>query len=74
MTDVSTRTSRQAEWMQAPVGGGPITRPVVLGIVLLISLLFLVVPLALIVVSGFASGVGAFFKISPNRPRCTRSG
>ncbi|RTL53584.1 MAG: sulfate ABC transporter permease subunit CysW [Bradyrhizobiaceae bacterium] len=68
MTDVSTGTSRQtassrqAEWMQAPVGGGPVTRPLVLGTVLLISLLFLVVPLVLIVVSAFASGAGVFLK------------
>ena len=62
MSDLFTRTSRQAEWMQAPVGGGRITKPVVLGLVLLVSLLFLVVPLALIVVSGFSSGVGAFFR------------
>ncbi|MBX9711602.1 MAG: sulfate ABC transporter permease subunit CysW [Xanthobacteraceae bacterium] len=61
MSDLFTR-SRQAEWMQAPVGGGPVARPLVLGVVLIISLLFLVVPLALIVTSGLASGVGVFFK------------
>ncbi|HEY0235131.1 MAG TPA: sulfate ABC transporter permease subunit CysW [Afipia sp.] len=62
MAEEFTRSSHQAQWMQAPVGGGPVTKPVVLGIVLATSLLFLVVPLALIVVSGFASGAGAFFK------------
>lgn len=62
MADLSPRASRQAQWMQAPVGGGRITKPIVLGIVLLISLLFLVVPLVLIVTSGLSAGVGVFFK------------
>lgn len=62
MADSPVRTSRQAQWMQAPVGGGPVAKPLVLGIVLVISLLFLVVPLALIVTSGLASGIGVFFK------------
>lgn len=62
MADPAAPTSRQAQWMQAPVGDGPVTKPLVLGIVLLISLLFLVVPLALIVTSGLASGVDVFFK------------
>jgi sulfate/thiosulfate transport system permease protein len=61
MSELFSR-NRQAEWMQAPVGGGPVTKPIVLGIVLVISLLFLVVPLALIVTSGLASGIDVFVK------------
>lgn len=62
MSEFLTRDSHQAEWMQAPVGGGRIARPIVLGLVLFISVLFLVVPLALIVSSGLSSGIGVFFR------------
>ena len=62
MSEFLTRDSHRAEWMQAPVGGGRIARPIVLGLVLFISVLFLVVPLALIVSSGLSSGIGVFFR------------
>jgi len=50
------------EWMVTPVGAGPVARRVVLGIVTVITLLFLVAPLALIVSSALSQGVGVFFR------------
>jgi sulfate transport system permease protein len=50
------------DWMVTPVGAGPVARRVVLGIVGVITLIFLVAPLALIVSSAFAQGVGVFFR------------
>jgi sulfate transport system permease protein len=49
-------------WMVTPVGAGPVTRRVVLAIVLVITLLFVVAPLALIVTSAFSQGVAVFFR------------
>ncbi|MDB5567228.1 MAG: Sulfate transporter, permease protein CysW [Tardiphaga sp.] len=50
------------EWMVTPVGAGPVARRVVLGIVAVVTLLFLVAPLALIVSSALSQGVGVFFR------------
>ena len=50
------------EWMVTPVGAGPIARRVVLGIVAIVTLVFLVAPLALIVSSALSQGVGAFVR------------
>jgi sulfate transport system permease protein len=48
------------EWMITPVGAGPVVRRVVLAIVGVITLLFLVAPLALIVSSALSQGIGVF--------------
>ena len=48
------------EWMTAPVGAGPVARRVVLGIVAVVTLLFLVAPLALIIGTALSQGVGVF--------------
>ena len=50
------------EWMVTPVGAGPVARRVVLGIVAVVTLLFLVAPLALIVSSALSQGVGVFVR------------
>ncbi|MEH2475201.1 sulfate transport system permease protein [Nitrobacteraceae bacterium AZCC 2161] len=50
------------EWMVTPVGAGPVARRVVLGIVAVVTLLFLVAPLALIVSSALSQGIGVFFR------------
>ncbi|MGM4923886.1 sulfate ABC transporter permease subunit CysW [Tardiphaga sp. 804_B3_N1_9] len=56
-------TSERAhtEWMVTPVGAGPVTRRVVLGIVAILTLLFLIAPLALIFSSALSQGIGTFF-------------
>lgn len=56
-------TSERAhtEWMVTPVGAGPVTRRVVLGIVAVLTLLFLIAPLALIFSSALSQGIGMFF-------------
>lgn len=46
----------------APVGGGPSTRRIVLGVVLVVTALFLVAPLALIFTSALSQGYGVFLK------------
>jgi sulfate/thiosulfate transport system permease protein len=51
-----------SEWMVTPVGAGPVARRVVLGVVTVVTLLFLVAPLALIVSSALSQGVGVFFR------------
>lgn len=55
-------THQKGGWIVTPVGAGPITRRVVLGIVLVITALFLVAPLVLIVTSALAKGVGVFLQ------------
>jgi sulfate transport system permease protein len=60
MKPVSERA--HTEWMVTPVGAGPVARRVVLGIVTVVTLLFLVAPLALIVSSALSQGVGVFFR------------
>jgi sulfate transport system permease protein len=50
------------EWMVTPVGAGPVTRRVVLGIVAVLTLVVLIAPLALIFSSALSQGVGTFFK------------
>jgi sulfate transport system permease protein len=61
---MSRETSERAhtEWMVTPVGAGPVTRRVVLGIVALLTLVVLIAPLALIFSSALSQGVGAFFR------------
>ena len=58
---MSDQRSR-GEWMVTPVGGGPVARRVVLGIVLVLTLLVLIAPLALIFSSAFSQGLGVFFR------------
>jgi sulfate transport system permease protein len=48
------------EWMVTPVGAGPVARRVVLAIVAILTLLFLIAPLALIFSSALSQGVGPF--------------
>ena len=57
-------TSERAhtEWMVTPVGAGPVTRRVVLGIVAVLTLVVLIAPLALIFSSALSQGVGVFFR------------
>ncbi len=50
----------QQAWMVTPVGGGPTTRAVVLGVVAVITALFLIAPLVLILVSALRPGLGVF--------------
>jgi sulfate transport system permease protein len=52
---------RPASWMTRRVGDGLITRRVVLGIVLVLTLFFLVAPLVLILTEALSRGVGTFF-------------
>jgi sulfate transport system permease protein len=61
MSDPSAH-QEHAEWMHAPVGGGPLIRRVLLGVVVLITALFLVAPLVMIVTSGLSAGIGTFFR------------
>lgn len=46
----------------APVGGGSLTRRIVLGVVLVVTALFLAAPLALIFTSALSKGYGVFLK------------
>ena len=55
-------TRPNGSWMVTPVGAGPVARRIVLGIVFVITLLFLVAPLALIVSSALSQGVGVFLR------------
>lgn len=57
-------TSERAhtEWMVTPVGAGPVTRRVVLGIVAMLTLLVLIAPLALIFSSALSQGIGVFVR------------
>lgn len=52
----------QSEFMVTPVGAGPVTRRVVLGIVFVLTLLVLIAPLALIFSSALSQGVVVFFR------------
>jgi sulfate/thiosulfate transport system permease protein len=49
-------------WMVTPVGAGPVTRRVVLGIVFVLTLLVLIAPLALIFSSALSQGLEVFFR------------
>ncbi len=55
-------TRQNGNWMVTPVGAGPVARRVVLGIVAVVTVLFLVAPLALIVTSAFSQGIGVFMR------------
>lgn len=52
----------QAEWMHRPVGGGLVTRRVMIAVTLVITAFFLLAPLVLIIASAFSLGVGTFFR------------
>jgi sulfate transport system permease protein len=52
----------QAEWMQTPVGAGPVTRRVLIALVAVITAFFLVAPLVLIFASALSLGIGRFFQ------------
>lgn len=52
----------QAEWMHKPVGGGPMTRRVIIGVTLFVTAFFLLAPLVMIVASAFSLGVGTFVR------------
>lgn len=60
--DTPLKTAPKKDWMVTPVGAGRVTRLVVLGIVGLITLFILVAPLAVILSSAFAQGVGVFLR------------
>ena len=49
-------------WMVTPVGAGPVTRRIVLGIVFVLTLLVLIAPLALIFSSALSQGIAVFFR------------
>jgi sulfate transport system permease protein len=53
---------RRDGWMITPVGAGPVARRVVLGIVLVLTLLVLIAPLALIVSSALSQGIAVFLR------------
>ncbi|MCG6205058.1 sulfate ABC transporter permease subunit CysW [Rhodopseudomonas sp. HC1] len=53
---------KKKDWMVTPVGAGPVTRLVVLGIVGVVTLFILVAPLAVILSSAFAQGIGVFLR------------
>jgi len=55
------KTSRAAR-MTAPVGGGPVFRPVLLGLVLLVTLCVLVAPLAVIFTQAFSGGIQSYLR------------
>lgn len=57
-----TSECAHTEWMVTPVGAGPVTRRVVLAIVALLTLPFLIAPLALIFSSALSQGIGTFFR------------
>jgi sulfate/thiosulfate transport system permease protein len=58
---MATQQSRR-ELMLTPVGAGPVTRRTLLAVVLVVTALFLVAPLALIFASALSQGVGVFLK------------
>jgi sulfate/thiosulfate transport system permease protein len=52
----------QAQRMLTPVGGGPVTRRVLLGVVLVVTVFFLLAPLVLIFASALSQGLDVFVK------------
>lgn len=50
------------DWMVTPVGAGPVTRLVVLGIVGVTTLFILIAPLAVILSSALGQGIGVFLR------------
>jgi sulfate transport system permease protein len=58
----SPAVSGRAAWIQTPVGGGPVTRRVVLGLVLLLTAVFILAPLVLIVTSALSQGLAVFWR------------
>ncbi len=59
---MARKAQSQAQQMLTPVGGGPVTRRVLLGIVLVVTVFFLLAPLVLILASGLSQGFGVFVK------------
>ncbi|MCP9627307.1 sulfate ABC transporter permease subunit CysW [Rhodopseudomonas palustris] len=64
MSKLSTplKATHKKDWMVTPVGAGPVTRLVVLGIVGIITLFILVAPLAVILSSALSQGIGVFLR------------
>lgn len=62
MTPTAKTPTGRADWIHTPVGGGPVARRTVLAIVLLLTAIFLIAPLALIVVTGLSSGLAVFWR------------
>lgn len=56
------KAQSQAQRMLTPVGGGPVTRRVLLGVVLVVTIFFLLAPLVLIFASALSQGLGVFAK------------
>jgi sulfate/thiosulfate transport system permease protein len=56
------KATQNKDWMVTPVGAGPVTRLVVLGIVGIITLFILVAPLAVILSSALSQGIGVFLR------------
>ena len=52
----------QAQRMLTPVGGGPVTRRVLLGVVLVVTVFYLLAPLVLIFASALSQGLDVFVK------------
>ena len=52
----------QSDVMLTPVGAGPVTRRMLLTIVLVLTAFFLLAPLVLIFASALSQGLGVFFK------------
>lgn len=59
---MTTASPSQAEWMQTPVGAGPVTRRVLLAVTLVITAFFLLAPLVMILGSAFSLGIGTFLR------------
>lgn len=59
---MTTANRTQAEWMQTPVGAGPVTRRVLLAVTLVITAFFLLAPLIMILGSAFSLGLGTFLR------------
>jgi sulfate transport system permease protein len=62
MSDQISLPNDRADWIHTPVGGGPVTRRVVLVVVAVLTALFLVAPLVLIVTTALSSGLGVFWR------------
>jgi sulfate transport system permease protein len=50
------------QWLQAPVGGSPAARRTLLSAVLVITALFIVAPLAIIIITAFSAGLQVFLR------------
>lgn len=59
---MTTAQRSQAEWMHTPVGAGPVTRPVLITLTIIITAVFLLAPLVLIFASAFSLGITTFLR------------